>query len=98
MLPHRPVLHYGGLEGRFLLFVTSTTDPKREGSFRKGTAALSFLISPALISRAFSAATRFSSSDARSSFGFCGTSFPRTAKSRMRRRRRGMASGASPMR
>ena len=44
---------------------------------------------------AFSSAIRFNSSDAGSSFGSCGTSLPRTARLRMNRRRRGMASGAS---
>ena len=39
--------------------------------------------SPALSSRAFSFAIRFSSSDAGSSFGSCGTSLPRTARLRM---------------
>ena len=39
-----------------------------------------FLIFPAFTSRAFSAAMRFSSSEAGSSFGSCGTSLPRTAK------------------
>ena len=55
----------------------------------------SFLISPAFTSRAFSVAIRFNNSDAGSSFGSCSTNFPRTARSRMKRRKRGIASGAS---
>ncbi len=42
-----------------------------------------FLILPCFTSSAFSAAIRFSSSDAGSSFGSCGTSLPRTASSRI---------------
>ena len=57
-----------------------------------------FLISPASTNRAFSTAIRFNNSDAGSSSGSCGTSFPRTAKSRINRRRRGTASGPSAMR
>ena len=44
---------------------------------------LGFLIFPCFTSSAFSAAIRFSSSDAGSSFGSCGTSLPRTASSRI---------------
>ena len=65
---------------------------------REGRNAGLSLISPAFTSRAFSFAIRFSNSDAGSSFGSCGTSLPRTARSRMKRRRRAIASGASAIR
>ncbi len=51
--------------------------------------------SPAFTSRAFSFAIRFNNSAAGSSFASCATSFPRTARSRMKRRKRAIASGAS---
>ena len=46
---------------------------------------VALLIYPDVTNRAFSAAIRFNSSEAGSSFGSCGTSFPRRAKSRMKR-------------
>ena len=48
--------------------------------------------------RVFSALIRFNNSAAGSSFGSWSTSFPRTAKSRINLRRRGIASGASLIR
>ena len=44
---------------------------------------LSFLILPALISACFSALMRSSNTEAGSSFGSCGTSFPCTASCKM---------------
>ena len=66
---------------------------RRFGTARRSLSAS--LISPAFTSRAFSFAIRFSNSDAGSSFGSCGTSLPRTARSRTKRRSRAIASGAS---
>jgi hypothetical protein len=52
-------------------------------SSRIGVEGAPFLIFPDFTSRAFSAAIRFSNSDAGSSFGSCGTSLPHTARLRM---------------
>ena len=99
-----PLRRYGAYRPRSIDDVAEiATHPSRwecEWHFGIATAdsGFGFSIFPAFTSRAFSFAIRFSNSDAGSSFGSCGTSLPRTARSRMKRRRRGIASGASAMR
>ena len=71
---------------------------REEDVCRFGTRFLGFRIVPEFMSRAFSAAMRFSNSDAGSSMGFCSTNFPRTARSSTNQRRWLTASGASDTR
>ena len=88
----------GGSIRRFPLSETSANSREVRMEVPRGPRAVSGSAATPSINRSFSAAIRFSNSDAGSSFGSCGTSLPRTARSRMKRRNRAIASGASAMR